>query len=229
MSPHGRRTCGPRRSGPGELAPDGSSVELYELIQSHGEDQLINAAISPGSSILELGCGIGRITRPLVALGHQVVAVDESPAMTARITETETVVSTIEELRLDRRFDVVLMMSHLLNVPDDEARRRLLDTCAQHVKPEGVVLLQQQDPEVFTQNVVREKENRRIEVSNVEQLPDDKQSATMTYTVNGHTWSQHVLVQNLTEERLIAALGASGLTLTGYLTPDRGWIRARLL
>ncbi|GAA3582573.1 class I SAM-dependent methyltransferase [Kribbella ginsengisoli] len=215
-------------TGPGELAPDGSSVDLYVQVQPHGEDELINAAIAPGSSILELGCGTGRITRPLVAFGHQVVAVDESAAMTSRITEAETVVSTIEELRLDRRFDVVLMMSYLINVADDGARQRLLDTCAHHVKSDGVVLLQQQDREVFARNVVRESPQRRVEVADVKQLPDDMQSATMIYTVDGRTWSQHVLVKNLTEETLSAALHASGLALDGYLTPDRGWIRAKL-
>jgi hypothetical protein len=46
--------------------------------------------------------------------------------------------------------------------------------------------------------------------------------------VGGHTWSQDVLVKNLTEESLVAALHASGLVLDGYLTPDRGWIRAKL-
>jgi SAM-dependent methyltransferase len=216
-------------TGPGEIAPDGSSVDLYVQVQPHGEDELVNAAIAPSSSILELGCGTGRITRPLVAFGHQVVAVDESAAMTAQITGAETVVSTIEELRLDRRFDVVLMMSYLVNVADDGARQRLLDTCAHHVKPEGVVLLQQQDREVFARNVVRETAERRVEISDVQQLPDDKQSATMTYTVGDHTWSQLVLVQNLTEESLCAALQASGLALDGYVTPDRGWVRAKLL
>ncbi|WP_350275228.1 class I SAM-dependent methyltransferase [Kribbella sp. HUAS MG21] len=69
---------------------------------------MINAAIAPHSSILELGCGTGRITRPLLALGHQVLAADESPDMLARVTETETVRSTIADLRLNRQFDVVL-------------------------------------------------------------------------------------------------------------------------
>jgi SAM-dependent methyltransferase len=218
-------------SGPGEITPDGSPVELYVRTQqqTRGEDEVIAAAIAPSSSILELGCGTGRITRPLVALGHQVVAVDESPAMTARITEAETVVSTIEELRLGRRFDVVLMMSFLVNVPDDEARRRLLDTCAEHVRPDGMVILQQQDRQAFAQNAVRENEHRRMEISDVEQLPDDKQSATLTYTVSGETWSQHVVVQNLTEQQLTAALETSGLRLDGYLTPDHTWIRAKPL
>ncbi|GAA1577840.1 hypothetical protein GCM10009789_34150 [Kribbella sancticallisti] len=214
-------------TGPGVISPDGSPIELYLQAEARGEDQLINAAIAPRSSILELGCGTGRITRPLVALGHQVLAVDESADMVAQITETETLCSTIEDLRLDRRFDLVLMMSYLINVPDDEARQRLLDTCAWHVKPDGLVLLQQHDRQSFAQPVVREREHRRLEVSDVEQLPGDRQAATMTHTVGDQSWSQRILVQNLSEAQLVGALRASGLELMDYLTPDRGWIRAR--
>lgn len=214
-------------SGPGAITPDGSPVELYLQSEARGEDQLINAAIAPGSSILELGCGTGRITRPLVALGHQVLAVDESADMIAQISETETLCSTIEDLRLDRRFDLVLMMSYLINVPDDEARQRLLDTCAHHVEPGGTVLLQQHDRRSFAQPAVLERENHKLVISDVEQLPGDRQAATMTHTIDGRTWSQHILVQNLSEEQLANALQTSGLVLTDYLTPDHGWIRAR--
>ncbi|WP_132209424.1 class I SAM-dependent methyltransferase [Kribbella steppae] len=215
-------------SGPGPHTPDGSAVELYERAPVTGEDQLINAAIDPGSSILELGCGTGRITRPLLALGHQIVAVDESPEMTARVHETETICSTIGDLRLDRRFDVVLMMSYLINVADDEERLRLLRTCAHHVRPGGSVLLQQQMPGMIHAPAVREKEGRRFEVSDVEHLPGNRQAATLTHTVDGRSWSQRILTQNLTDEQLTAQLAEAGLTLTDYLTPDQTWVRARL-
>lgn len=225
----GTARVGQGGTGPGAISPDGSPIELSLNSEAHGEDELINAAIAPGSSILELGGGTGRITRPLVALGHQVLAVDESPDMVARITETETLCSTIGELRLDRRFDLVLMMSYLINVPDDDARRRLLDTCAHHVRPDGSVLLQQHDRRAFAQPAVLENEHRRLVISDVEQLPGDRQSATMTYTIGDQTWSQRILVQNLTEEQLAEDLRASGLALTDYLTPDKGWIRAQPL
>ena len=214
-------------SGPGPISPDGSPIEMYERAEARGEDQLINAVISPGSSILELGCGTGRITRPLLALGHRVLAVDESPDMVARIAETETLCSTIEDLRLDRRFDLVLMMSFLINVPDDDARRVLLDTCGRHVNPDGTVLLQQHDRRSFAQNAVLERENHRLVISDVQQLPGDRQSATMTHTVGEETWSQDILVQNLTEQQLTDQLRAAGLELVDYLTPDQTWIRAR--
>ena len=214
-------------TGPGPLTPDGSAVELYELSPLRGEDELIDAAIEPGSSILELGCGVGRITRPLLARGHQVVAVDESPDMIARIPEAETICSTIGDLRLDRRFDLVLMMSYLINVADDEERLRLLRTCAHHVRPGGSVLLQQQQPGMLRGPAVMADEHRRMVVSDVEELTGNRQAATLTYTINGRTWSQRILTQNLSDEQLAAELTTAGLEVSEYLTPDKTWVRAR--
>ncbi|MGW6281657.1 class I SAM-dependent methyltransferase [Kribbella sp. NPDC055071] len=214
-------------TGPGPHTPDGSAIELYEVTPVRGEDQLINAAIEPGSSILELGCGTGRITRPLLALGHTVVAVDESPDMVARVTETETICSTIGDLRLERRFDVVLMMSYLINVADDEERLRLLRTCAYHVRPGGSVVLQQQTPGMLRGPSVREGNDQRFVISDVEELPGNRQAATVTHTIDGKSWSQRILTQNLTEDQLAAQLTEVGLRPAGYLTPDQTWVRAQ--
>ena len=52
------------------------------------------------------------MTHPLVALGHPVVAVDESPEMLARVRGAETVRARIQDLDLGRTFDAVLA-SHL--------------------------------------------------------------------------------------------------------------------
>jgi ubiquinone/menaquinone biosynthesis C-methylase UbiE len=67
------------------ITPDGCSVEFYSLLPPMGEPEIVHDAIPPGASILELGAGAGRMTRPLVGLGHPVVAVDESGEMLARI------------------------------------------------------------------------------------------------------------------------------------------------
>lgn len=222
-----RKSVGQSGTGPGAITPDGSPVELYRLADSRGEEQLIHETAGPGASILELGCGTGRITRPLVALGHEVMAVDESPEMLARITEAETVCSTIEDLRLDRRFDLVLLMSYLINAPDDAVRRRMLATCAHHLKPGGTVLLQQHDRASFAEDVTFDRPAHRLVISDTKQLPGDRQSATMTHTVDGRTWSQHLVVQNLTDQQLQDQLAEAGLTLIDYLTPDKTWFRAR--
>ncbi|HEY3562803.1 MAG TPA: class I SAM-dependent methyltransferase [Kribbella sp.] len=216
-------------TGPGVHTPDGSAVELYEVTSVHGEDELIDGAIGPSSSILELGCGTGRITRPLLDRGHQVVAVDESPDMIAHITETDTICSTIADLRLDRTFDVVLMMSYLINVADGAERHRLLETCAYHVRPGGSVLLQQEMPGHRHAPAVLEDERRRMVIADVEDLPGGAQAATLTYTIGDRTWSQRILTQNLSEDELAGQLAEVGLQRTDYLTPDRTWVRARPL
>lgn len=214
-------------TGPGPHTPDGSAVELYEVTQARGEDELIHAAIEPHSSILELGCGTGRITRPLLALGHHVVAVDESAEMIVRVTGTETIRATIGDLRLGRTFDVVLMMSFLINVADDAERLRLLRTCAEHVRPGGSVLLQQEVPGTRHAPAVMEREHSKMVISDVEDLPDGAQAATLTHTIDGRTWSQRIITKNLSEDTLSTQLTEAGLHRTGYLTSDKMWLRAQ--
>ena len=113
-------------TGPGAITPDGCAVDLYALLPPMGEPGIVHAAVPAGASILELGAGAGRVTHPLVALGHPVVAVDESPEMLARVRGAETVRARIQDLRLGRRFDAVVLGSFLVNVADHGLRRRFL-------------------------------------------------------------------------------------------------------
>jgi SAM-dependent methyltransferase len=125
-----------------ETAPDGSPVVLYARLPPLGEPELIHDAVPAGAEILELGAGAGRVTHPLVALGHPVVAVDNSEAMLSRIEGAETVLGDIETLDLGRRFPVVVLASNFINHPDEGERRAFLACCARHVLPDGQVLLQ---------------------------------------------------------------------------------------
>jgi len=113
------------------VAPDGSPVEVYLRLPSRGEGELVAAALPPPASLLELGCGTGRVTRQLVERGYSVVAVDESPEMLAHVRDAETVCARIEQLDLGRRFDAVLLLSNLLTVAPGQ-RRAFLDACARH-------------------------------------------------------------------------------------------------
>ena len=125
-----------------EIAPDGSPVLLYARLPALGEPELIHEAVPAGAEILELGAGAGRITHELVALGHEVVAVDNSSAMLALMRGAETVLADLETLDLGRRFPVVVLASNFINDPDPGMRRAYLETCARHVLPGGQVLLQ---------------------------------------------------------------------------------------
>jgi SAM-dependent methyltransferase len=132
----------PRGSGPGVITPDGCAVDFYALLPAMGEPELVHAAIPAGASILELGAGAGRMTHPLVALGHPVVAVDESPEMLAHIHGAETVNARIQALDLGRHFDAVLLASFMVNTADEALRQGFLRACRRHVRDHGRVLLQ---------------------------------------------------------------------------------------
>ena len=109
--------------GSGHYAPDGSPVELYARLAAGDEPRIIHEAVGPGAALLELGCGAGRITHPLVALGHPVVAVDNSPEMLEHVRGAEKVLSDIQALDLGRLFPGVVLASNLVNCVDAATRR----------------------------------------------------------------------------------------------------------
>ncbi|MBY0236612.1 MAG: class I SAM-dependent methyltransferase, partial [Burkholderiaceae bacterium] len=125
-------------SGPGAQAPDGCSVEVYRHSSYRGEFEPFRARFKPGLSVLELGCGSGRLTRTLLAFGCRVTAADNSSEMLAALpSEAQPVLCGIEDLALAQRFDVVLLASGLINHADAAVRASMLRVAAQHLRPDG--------------------------------------------------------------------------------------------
>lgn len=78
---------------------------------------------APGRLTLDVGCGEGRVTRDLHALGHHVVGVDQSPAMITAAREAdpagEYVVADAAELPLeDGAADLVISFMSLMDMDD---------------------------------------------------------------------------------------------------------------
>lgn len=170
------------------------------------------------------------MTHPLIALGHEVVAVDESPDMLARIEEAETVECRIEDLALPRRFDVVLLMSHLIENPDVELCRGFLSTCRRHVADSGFVLIQRDPPDrdYGTEPLRRTmSDGSTISMRDLDQVSADAVSFTLDYQVGDSTWTQSVVTRRVSDSWLEAALSSANLAIDGFLTPNRVWIRAR--
>src|SRR2546423_14231682 len=94
-------------SGPGPQTIDGCSVKFWKLLPAGTEPLLIASVVPAGGSILELRAGVGRITHALLKLGYNVAAGDNSPEMLAEIRGATTVLSDIEDLKLDSSFDAV--------------------------------------------------------------------------------------------------------------------------
>ncbi|MEO3792309.1 class I SAM-dependent methyltransferase [Nonomuraea sp. B10E15] len=217
-------------TGPGPITPDGSPVDFYSLLEPGVEPEIVAQVTPPGGSVLELGAGVGRVTHPLIERGFEVVAVDESAEMLARVRGTHTVLGRVEDLRLDRRFDTVMLASQLVNTVDPAVRRAFLATCARHVKPGGAVLIQWKPAHVHDRwhaGQSRRDGDVTITLAAVEEVSPGIFQATMRYTHGeDKVWTQSFSSRRLTDEELSADLAAEGLRLDRFLTDDRTWVVA---
>ncbi len=206
------------------VAPDGSPVALYARMPSLGEAELIHSVVTPGSEILELGCGAGRITHELVALGHQVLAVDQFPAMLERVEGAQTILADIESLDLGRAFQAVVLASNLINTPDSRTRRSFLTVCRRHVVGEGVILIERLDPDPA---VWKEGDTTRgpmiVTLRNI--VRDGSLiSATVDYELDERLWTHSFTARLLDDDQTETALREVGLRLEGWI--GRRWLRA---
>lgn len=209
------------------MAPDGSPVELYLLLPSFGEPDIVHAALPRGASILELGCGVGRMTHELVRLGHPVTAVDESVAMLAHVRGATTVEARIEELELGRRFDCVLLASHFINTGDAVERRRLLDVCARHVAADGRIAIEAY-PEDWRPRAGDTSGRDGFEIRYLQADWDGASvTATIEYRIGEHRWMQGPFTAAVLDEpSLLASLDTAGLAFDGWLDDRHTWLAA---
>lgn len=211
------------------VARDGSPVEVYRRLPPAGEAEIVHGIAPPGAGVLELGSGAGRVTRALAALGHPVVAVDESAEMLAQLAGepgVETVRARIEELDLGRRFPVVLLGSHLVNSLPPE-RDAMLRAAVRHADAEAVVPIEVYPPAM---EWVEGGASRlgSVEVRLEEVAVDGRRvRATVAYEVAGRRWRQPFEAEMLDEAALSGALDEAGLAFDRWLDEDRGWALAR--
>jgi SAM-dependent methyltransferase len=115
---------------------------------------------APGQ-VLDLGCGSGRLTLALARDGHQVVGVDQSPAMLAGLagrlqraptavrSRVEAVTGDLRDFDLGRRFPLVVaafnVVEHLYTRPEITA---WLGQVARHLTPGGHLAFDVQMPDL---------------------------------------------------------------------------------
>lgn len=215
-------------TGRGPITADGCAVELYLRFPHQGEADLIHEAAPANARVLDLGCGTGRIAHPLIALGHPVTAVDFSADMLAHVRGAETVQAEIAGLDLGRRFDVVLMASHLVNTPDDGERHALLAAAARHLAPTGQLIAELYPLRWFDE--VTDRSGGHIgdvgaDLTGVRR-DGDIVSATIRYRAGDELWTQTFSARRLDDAALRAELKAVGLAFDRWLRDDRSWFAA---
>jgi len=108
----------------------------------HGEADLVEL-LRP-STVLDVGCGTGRVAIELARRGIEVVGVDADPSMLAvarsRQGEITWIQADMTTLELARRFSLVLMAGNvpLFTAPGTEGA--LVARCAAHLAPGGLLV-----------------------------------------------------------------------------------------
>ena len=210
------------------IARDGSPVELYRRLPAQGEPAIIHASMPDGGSVLDLGCGAGRIAGPLLALGHAVTGIDDEPGMLAALPAgVEGILGDARRIRLGRRFDAVLLASHLVNAPADGPA--FAATAAAHLEPDGVLIGEAYPPDWDpASGVGRAGRLGAAAITLVRVHRDgDLVDAAVRYDLGARSWEQAFTARILDRPALASLLAGAGLRLVRWL--DRpGWFLGTL-
>jgi len=105
----------------------------------HGEADFV-AALAPGT-VLDAGCGSGRVAVELARRGLDVVGVDVDPSMLAtarrRAPDLAWVEADLTSFDLGRTFDVVVLAGNVPLFTPAGTQAALAARCAAHVAPGG--------------------------------------------------------------------------------------------
>lgn len=108
----------------------------------HGEAEFV-CRYEP-ESVLDAGCGTGRVAIELTARGIETVGVDLDPAMLeqarAKAPESVWVEGSVEDVTLGRRFDVVVSAGNVMIFVRPGSEAAVVANLARHLAPEGVLI-----------------------------------------------------------------------------------------
>lgn len=114
---------------------------------AHGEADLIERLareVAPEASVLDAGCGTGRVAIELDRRGLDVVGTDLDDDMLSlarrKAPHMRWEHADLARLQLDRRFGVVAMPGNVMRFCRDVDRRAVVHSCVVHLAPGGVLV-----------------------------------------------------------------------------------------
>jgi methylation protein MtfA len=141
---------------------DALGARLYDAValqDGHELREMLAIARRTTGPILELACGAGRFTFPLLALGRELTAVDLSPSMLAILSERldsghahlrnrlTLVEGDICDFKPGRKFSTAIFGCVTVSLLDSGARGRLFRNMTSVLTPEGRFFLSTTVPE----------------------------------------------------------------------------------
>jgi SAM-dependent methyltransferase len=111
-------------------------------VDPHGEVAVVQT-FAP-RTVLDAGCGTGRVAAELARRGVEVVGVDNDPEMIAaaraKAPGLRWIVADLVELALPDRFDVVVLAGNVVPYVAAERRPAAVAACARHLALGGVLV-----------------------------------------------------------------------------------------
>jgi 2-polyprenyl-3-methyl-5-hydroxy-6-metoxy-1,4-benzoquinol methylase len=112
--------------------------------------------IAPGTTVLDIGCGVGRWSRRLARRGARVTGIDLSPTMVdearrrARVdgvaSRCDFQVADVTRLDLSERFSLVLGITVLQHILEMDRLDAAVERLARHLAPNGRLVLLEAAP-----------------------------------------------------------------------------------
>jgi 2-polyprenyl-3-methyl-5-hydroxy-6-metoxy-1,4-benzoquinol methylase len=125
----------------------GEYEERFSHAQAHGEADLIEALardVDPARSVLDAGCGTGRVAAELHRRGLDVVGADLDDDMLAfaRAKAPDVVWANVDlaTMQLDRHFGIVAMPGNVMLFCRDADRPAVVRSCVNHLEPGGLLI-----------------------------------------------------------------------------------------
>ena len=141
------RNGGTRRQDGAAAQDQSAAAHLYPRCRRRKFERNVRSLnCLSGLRMLDIGCGAGLLCEPLTRLGAQVIGVDPSATNIAAAKlhadkghlSIDYRCTTVEEMDLRERFDIVLAMEVVEHVTDVGA---FIDRCAAMLKPGGLMVV----------------------------------------------------------------------------------------
>ena len=223
------------------LYQDPDLAQFYDLENEGGPDLDYCHQLAAGAgSVLDLGCGTGQLAASLATSfvdSRTVFGVDPAVAMLEVARQrpggqkATWVHADAQSVRLDRRFDLVLLTGHAFQVfLTDEDQKAALSTIAAHLAPEGRFIFDARNPAAEAwRDWVPETSERRIEhpafgaVKAWNDIAHEAATGIVTYQTHyqvvesGRSFSASSKIRFTAREALAAMLDEAGLEVDDWL------------